>query len=240
MEERVDASLAGKPQAVADGGSGERLAEERASRILERAAVLDAKRTSEIEVGELREAAVAAGISREAFDQAMQEQADSASDDGAHGSETGAARSQGLEAVRAPGAGEVAHYAALLRDLMGEDGQVVVVEDRIECSDGDGLTVTISPSSGSTTAAVTAVGKLSRRLLGSSLPLVIPGLFGLMVVRVEEDIGFGMFFGVLMAAVVSVVGGIISHRREQKALRKKSEQVRRQLQRMLDTLPDKS
>ena len=131
------------------------------------------------------------------------------------------------------------HYAALLRDLMGEDGQVVVEEDRIECSDSDGLTVTISPSSGHTTAAVTAVGKLSRRLLGSTLPLVIPGLFGLMVVRADEDIGFGMFFGVLMAAVVSVVGGIISHRREQKALRKKSEQVRRQLQRMLDTLPDK-
>ena len=47
-----------------------------------------------------------------------------------------------------------------------------------------------------------------------------------------------MFFGVLLAAVASVVGGIISHRSEQKALRKKSEQIRRQLQRMLDTSPD--
>jgi hypothetical protein len=51
-----------------------RIAEDRAAKILERAAALDAKRNSEIEIDQLREAAEDAGISREAFEEALREQ----------------------------------------------------------------------------------------------------------------------------------------------------------------------
>ena len=188
MEERVDLSLAGKPQADTDAGPGERLAEEHASRILERAAALDAKLNSEVEVGELREAAAAAGILPEAFDQAMREQSNSASDGGAHAAGQGAGMSEALGTVRAPGSVEVASYAALLRDLLGEDCQVVVVEDRIECTDRGGVTVSISPSPGDTAVAVTSAGKLSRLLLGLGLTIVIPGISAVMI-GLDRDIG---------------------------------------------------
>ena len=51
--------------------------------------------------------------------------------------------------------------------------------------------------------------------------------------------GFTLVECMVATALMAIVGGVISHRKEQKSLRKKSERIRRQLQRMLDTSPDK-
>jgi len=207
----------------------ERLGENRARQILERAAALDAKRSSEIEIGQLKEAAAQAGISGEAFDQALREDAESSSSRG----EVGYGGARPASAVTAPRAEQVSHFAGLLRDLLGDDAQVVVIEDRIEARDSDGVTVSINPSSGDTTAAILSEAPLRRRLLAIALPVVIPFFFGLVIGMEEEEAGVGVFVGALLAVIGALVATVVSDRRERKALRKKAERLRRQLQRML-------
>ena len=216
MEDRGDKPRAGTLEL------GPRLPEDRASRVLERAAALDAKRSSEVEVADLREAAAAAGISREAFDEALREQAGP----GADGMGAGDRR------VRTPKAQEVAYYARLLRDLLGDEAEVVVAEDRIECRDRDGVTVSINPS-GDATAALVAEGTLGRRLRALTLPALIPAFISFLIVIEADELGGGMLIGIFLALVASVIGTVVSHRREKRALRKKAERLRRQLQRLL-------
>jgi hypothetical protein len=221
MHDHADRSRVGTLEEPPEIAGGARLPEDRASRILERAAALDAKRSSEIEVEQLWEAAAQAGISREAFDEALAEHARPERE------------GRDRRTARAPRASEVAYYADLLRDLLGEDAQIGVVEDRIESRDGDGVTVSITPSSGEATAAVVAEGNLRRRLLALTLPALLVVFTSFLVLIEEDEFGGGMLLGVLLAVVASAIGTVISHRRERKALRKKAERLRRQLQRLL-------
>jgi hypothetical protein len=205
-----------------------RIAEDRAAKILERAAALDAKRNSEIEIDQLREAAADAGISREAFEEALREQAEQlgAAKDGKRGAGTTRA---GYNTALA--STDVAHYAALLRDVLGEDGEVRV-SDVIEWRDDEGLTVTVSPSSGGVTAAVTAEGRLRSKLKGVILPALLPLAFFFVMAFDEEEALVG-FICALIVTILSATGTFFTHQREQKALRKKAERIRRQLQRLL-------
>jgi hypothetical protein len=111
-----------------------RIAEDRAAKILERAAVLDAKRNTEIELDQLREAAEDAGISKEAFEEALRESARelSASTAGKRGKVVPAGAAQPLAVS------DVGHYAALLCDVLGDDGRINVT-DAIEWRDDEGL-----------------------------------------------------------------------------------------------------
>ena len=222
MNERRDRPSAGMLDWGIDSGSGDRLHEERARQILARAAALDAERSSEIEIDQLREAAAAAGISPAAFEQALKEEIRGVSGDGRPGG----------TAVRAPAAAQVAHFAHLLRDLMGDDVQVVVVDDRIEARDEDGICVSIHPSRNAT-ATVVASRSLQRRLLALALSSILPTFFGFMLAMDEEDAGIGVMVGVLLMFIASAVGLFASHRRETRELEKKADRVRRQLQRML-------
>lgn len=209
-----------------DPSSDDRLDEERARRILERAAAFDAERSSEIEIGQLREAAAAAGISPESFDRAIREQSDTGS------------RSSTVSAVRTPDAVAVTRYAALLRDLLGDDVRITVVEDRIEARDEDqGVRVSIVPSSGEATATVMARASLQRRISAIVWPALIPAFFGFLLALEEGDPGIGVMIGVVFTVVAAGIGTLVSHRREEKELEKKAERVRRQLQRMLGSLP---
>lgn len=221
MDERSEHSSTGIVDAENGFGSGKRLGEERAREILARAAALDAERNSEIELDQLREAAAAAGISPVAFEQALQETSHPTATDG----------QVDRTPIRAPHTAQVAHYADLIRDLLGDDVQVVVVENRIEGRDRDGLAVSINPA-GSATAAVVAGGSLQRRLLALTAPALLPALFGLLL-AFEEEVGIGVLLGVFLAVIASIVGVVVSHRREKKELEKRADRVRRQLQRML-------
>jgi hypothetical protein len=208
-----------------------RIGEDRAARILERAAALDAKRSSEIELDQLREAAAAAGISREAFDEAMAEQDDAAD---AH------ALPPNLN-WRRPGAPTVdprlfTHYTALLRDVLGDDGQVMVVEDRIEWANDEGLLVSINPSTRATTAAVSAEGKLAGRLWAISLA-ILPVFLFFFAIGIDEEEALLAAMGAGIAYLTGVLGLFFHHRRERKALRKKVERIRRQLQHLVGTGP---
>lgn len=207
------------PGARASGDRGmARVDEERAAAILEAAAALDARRSSEIEVDQLREAAAAAGISREAFDQALRDQGPG-------------------DAQRAttplPAGLDIAHYTAVLRDLLGDEGHVRVLEDRIEWTDEEGLTVSLSPSSRRTTAAVSAEGRLLRRLMAAILPVLVPLVITLMI-AVEEEEAIVMVVGMLIALAAALVGIAVSHHRERRDLRKKTERIRRHLDRLLE------
>jgi hypothetical protein len=220
MDERVggsSAGLAGDAPSVAS----ERLGEDRAREILSRAAALDAKRSSELDVGQLREAASAAGISAEAFDEAVREHMHEARD------------GAGTDVARAPRAAEVAHFGGLLRDLLGDNAEILVVGDRIEGRDGRGLTISIDPHSRDAKASLVAEGSLERRLVALTLPATLPGFLGFLLMLEEGDPGIGMMLGVLFGAVASGIGLSISYVRERKALRRKVERIRRQLQRML-------
>jgi hypothetical protein len=203
-----------------------RIAEDRAAKILERAAALDAKRNSEIEIDQLREAAEDAGISREAFEEALREQS----------TEVQLARGK-RSAVRAGRKGaalasaDVGHYATLLTDVFGEEGRMSVT-DVIEWRDDEGLSVTIHPSSKRVTAAIAAEGRLRTRMMGVVLPALLPAAF-FFLMAFDEDEAFVGFIGVLLAILASVGGTWFTHRREQKALRKKAERIRRQLQHLL-------
>lgn len=202
--------------------SDDRLDEERARRILERAAAFDAERSSEIEIGQLREAAAAAGISPESFDRAIREQSGAGS------------RSSAFSPVRTPDAVDVTRYAGVLRDLLGDDVRITVVEDRIEARDEDeGVRVSIVPSSGEATATVMAHASLPRRIMAIVGPALIPASFGFLLALDAEDAGVGMMIGVVLTVLAAALGTIFSHRREEKELEKKGERVRRQLQRML-------
>jgi hypothetical protein len=205
----------------------ERLAEERARQILERAAALDAKHSSEIDVEQLREAAVAAGISAEAFEQALREDAESA------GARRAAATHGTGGVARVPSSAQVAHFSGMLRDLLGEDTRVVVDEDRIEARDKDGFTVTVSPSSGDATATVAAHGRFRDRIFHIVAPAIVPMAMGFLLMFEEEEAGIGLMLGVLFAVLATLVGGWFHHRKEREKLRKKAERIRRQLQRML-------
>lgn len=224
MSERVERSAMSILEEMA-ATSGKRLDEERAKRILERAAALDAERSSEIELAQLREAATSAGISPEAFDQAMREDEDGESaetDDG-----------DGGALVRRPGRSEVTHYAALLKDLLGDEAQITVVEDRIEGRMDDGVTVSINTSSGEAAAAIVADGSLKRRLMVLGASAIPPWFFGFLLALEEEAPGVGWMLGVIVTAVAAGIGLFVSHRREKKELEGKADRVRRQLQRMI-------
>jgi hypothetical protein len=199
-----------------------RIADDRAAKILERAAAIDAKRTSEIEIDQLREAAADAGISQEAFEQALREQA------GVEPGPKGGRPKAGLATHL--GSADVAHYASLLRDVMG-DGQLTV-GDAIEWRDEDGLTVAVAPGGSSVTAAVSAEGRLRARLMGVILPALLPLVF-FFAFALEEEEAFLAFMGALVALLASVAGTVFVHRREKKKQRKETERIRRQLQRLL-------
>jgi hypothetical protein len=235
MEDDTGRSSTGTLEGPASGGANHRLGEERARQILERAAALDAKRSSEIDIAQLREAAAAAGISLEAFEQALREDAQAAG-----GEPAGREGARPASALIAPSSAQVSHYAGILRDLLGEDAQVVVVEDRIEAQDGEGVTVSINPSSGDATAAVLSEGRLRRRLLAVALPIVIPFFMGMAVLIEEEEAGIGLIVGAMLAVTGSLVATVVSDRRERKALRRKAERIRRQLQRLLGPGPDQA
>jgi hypothetical protein len=236
MDEGAAYPPAGRLEPVAGPGTAVRIGEERAARILERAAALDAKRSSEIELDQLREAAAAAGISREAFDEAMEEQDDQ--DDPPEAAARSAPpklnwRGQGVPSVNPV---HFAHYTALLRDVLGDDGQVMVVEDRIEWSNDEGLVVSVSPSAKSSTAAVSLEGRLSARLWTITLSILPVMIFFFMFAMEEEEALIGLL-GALLALGTAGIGVSIHYRRERKELRKKAERIRRQLQHLLPPGP---
>jgi hypothetical protein len=204
-----------------------RIAEDRAAKILERAAALDAKRTSEIELDQLREAAEDAGISREAFEEALRESANEPQP-AQPGKRGKPARSGSLSPIAGA---DIAHYAALLTDVLGDDGRIAVT-DAIEWRDDEGLTVTVNPTSNRITAAVSAEGRLRTKLMGVVLPAFFPAVLFFLLAFEDEEFALGLL-GALFAIAASVGGTWFTHRREQKALRKKAERIRRQLQRLL-------
>lgn len=211
-----------------------RIPEERAAKILERAAALDAKHNSEIEVDQLREAAAGAGISLAAFEEALAEQGDEVSPAGHRRSGSSVL----LGDAGPPGftMSDVTYYSSLLRDVLGEEGQISVT-DVIEWKDPEGVTASVSPSRSGVTATVTAEGRLRRKLLGmmwAVLPLLLVTFIG----AFEEDELLIMFVGGLIGLVLAMVGATLSDRRERKALRKKVERIRRQLQRLLAPGPE--
>ena len=201
-----------------------RIADDRAAKILERAAVLDAKRNSEIEIDQLREAAADAGISPEAFEQALREHT---------GMETVPNGGGGIPAATGLKVGptDFTRYASLLRQVMG-DGQISV-GDAIEWRDDEGLTVAVTPGAATVTAAVSGEGRLRTRLMGVILPALLPLAF-FFGIAFEEEEAFIAFMGALVALGASVAGTIFVQRREKKAQRKETERVRRQIQRLLE------
>ena len=229
MEETSGYPPRGPSEGSAGSGTAARIGEERAARILERAAALDAKRNSEIELDQLREAAEAAGISREAFDEAMEEQ-EELPDPGARALPPGLAwRGQAIPSV-SPAA--FAHYTALLRDVLGDDGQVRMVEDRIEWEDDEGVIVSVAPSGTRVTAAVSAAGRLRARLLTVSLS-ILPVFSFFFLIGVEEEEALLAAMGAFFAWVAAAGATWFQYRRERKALKKKVERIRRQLQHLL-------
>ena len=128
------------------------------------------------------------------------------------------------------GSADVAHYASLLRDVMG-DGQLTV-GDAIEWRDEDGLIVAVVPGASTVTAAVSAEGRLRARLMGVILPALLPLVF-FFAFALEEEEAFLAFMGALVALLASVAGTVFVHRREKKKQRKETERIRRQLQRLL-------
>ena len=209
----------GASSAIAEG-LGERLGEERALAILERAAALDAKRSSEIELDHLREAAAAAGISTEAFEQALREQSGGAPPAG--GSERRASA--------------VARHSDLLRDLLGEETEVVVKDDRIEGRTADGVTVSIDPH-GHAAASIVLRSSLARKLLAIVGPASLPGLLAFLLAVEEGDPGIGMMLGVFLTVLAAGFGTGLSHLREKKKEQRTAERLRRQLQRLLERTP---
>jgi hypothetical protein len=229
MEEASGYPPRGSSDGSAGSGTAARIGEERAARILERAAALDAKRNSEIELDQLREAAEAAGISREAFDEAMEEQDDLSEPSPRALPPNLPWRGPALPSVT-PGA--YAHYTALLRDVLGDDGEVRMVEDRIEWENDEGVIVSIAPSGVRMTAAVSAAGRLRARLLTVSLS-ILPVFSFFFLIGVEEEEALLAAMGALCAWVAAVGGTWFQYRRERKALKKKVERIRRQLQHLL-------
>lgn len=213
-------------QLQAPATAPDRIAEDRAAKILERAAALDAKRNSEIEIEQLREAAADAGISPEAFEQALREHAGLES-----GGRERALTPGGAGAASKLGSQDVARYATLLQDVMG-DGHVTL-GDAIEWRNEDGMTVAVNPSASTVTAAVSGEGRLRTRLMGVILPALIPLTF-FFGIAFEEEEAFIAFIGALVALFSSIAGTVFVHHREKKAQRKETERVRRQLQRLLE------
>lgn len=212
--------------------SGKRLDEERARRILERAAALDAERSSQIELAQLREAATSAGISPEAFDQAMREDEDGASEPNPHASVP--------TLVKSPSASEVTHYAAVIKDLLGDDAQITVMDDRIEGRLDDGMSVSVNASSGEATAAIVAEGSLKRRLMVLAASAVPPWFLGFLLAMEDENPGVAWMVGVILTVLAAGIGLFVSHRREKKELERKADRLGRQLQRMIARAPDRS
>jgi hypothetical protein len=233
MDEAAGYPPVGRAEPGAGPGTAVRIGEERAARILERAAALDAKRSSEIELDQLREAAAAAGISREAFDEAMEEP-DDTPDAGARALPPKLNwRGQGVPTVNPV---HFAHYTALLRDVLGDDGQVMVVEDRIEWSNDEGLIVSVNPSTKFSTAAVSLEGRLGGRLWAISLAILPVMLFFFMFAMEDEEALIAVM-GAFLALCAGWIGVTIHYRHERKELRKKAERLRRQLQHLLPSGP---
>lgn len=199
-------------------GSHARLDEKRARSILERAAALDAERSSEIDVDELRQAAAAAGISREAFDAALREGRD---DPRLPGSSL------------APSPSSTAYCIDLLKDLLGHDAEIAVVGERVEGRSRNGVTASIDPSTGQVTGAAFTRSSLLRRLTANTLGAILPLLLAFIVLAEDGDAGTGMLVGVLFTLVSVSIGTVISHRRELKELEQDADRLRRQLRRML-------
>ena len=216
----------GPPTGEEADRSAARIKEELAAKILERAAALDAERRTEIEVDQLRQAAAGAGISRESFEQAMRET----------GREEGAPDALTERApTRLAARSDFAHYASALRDLLGDEGELFYYEDRIEWRDR-GLLVSVVPSADGVTTAVSAEGSFLRRMLAVFLPTLVPLLFTLMV-AFEDDEALLVFLGVLLGVAASLIGVWVSYLRERKALRRRVERIRRQLERFLPPGP---
>jgi hypothetical protein len=189
--------------------------------------VLDAKRNTEIELDQLREAAEDAGISKEAFEEALRESAKemTVSTAGKRGKVVTASAAQPLPVS------DVGHYAALLCDVLGDDGRINVT-DAIEWRDDEGLCVSVNPSSNKVTASITAEGRLRTRMMGVVLPALLPMAIFFLIAIEEEEAAIALL-GAFFTLLASIGGTWYQHRREQKALRKKAERVRRQLQRLL-------
>ena len=194
-----------------------RLDEERARSVLERAAALDAERSSEIDVDELRHAAAAAGISREAFDAALRE--------GSQGS------APGTSLATSPAA--AAYYVDLLKDLLGDDAEISIVGERVEGRSKRGVTASVDPSTSQVTGAAFPRRSLLRGRRASTFGAILPLLISFIVVAEEGEVGGAMLAGVLLTLFSVSVGTVISHRRELKELEQDAERLRRQLRRML-------
>lgn len=221
--------------AVDEGPAPRRIADERAAKILERAAALDAQHSSELSLDQLREAAVGAGISGDAFDQAMREVDDAGAEENSRTGKGG--RPVGLaHAFQHP---EVARLAALLSDTQEDSGQLTVIGDRLEWRDGRGLVVSITPSGDGAAAMVAMEGELRTRLkavIGASMvPLAF--FFVGMVASEGEAAFVGGFFAVVFTAMAACIGTARSFRREQNRLEKRMEWMRDRLARALTGRP---
>lgn len=217
-----------------------RLGEAHAARILERAASLDAKHSSEIEVGQLREAAADAGISRDAFDQAMREvggEPTAVADPRDRSLKTHGALAPATHGAARSPQPDFVYLSGLLRDLLGEEGQVTVVDDCIQWTDQEGLSVSVSGGRDGSTAAVSAEGRLRGRILALTLPMILPLLYVFILADAGELAAMGAFFAMLFTTALALVATTLQHRRERKALRKKAERIRKQLQRVLGLAP---
>jgi hypothetical protein len=69
-------------------------------------------------------------------------------------------------------------------------------------------------------------------MLGVILPALLP-IAVFFLIAIEEEEAAIALMGAFFALIASIGGTWFQHRREQKALRKKAERVRRQLQRLL-------
>jgi len=211
-------TMKGGMSLASDHGTGARLDEDRARSILERAAALDAERSSEIDVDELRQAAAGAGISREAFDAALRE---------------GSPASDGSGTSLSTTTATAAYYIDLLKDLLGDDAEVSVVGDRVEGRGPRGVTASIDPSTGQVTGAAFTRSSLLRRLTANTLAAILPLLLSFIILAEDGDAGGAMLGGVLLTLFSVSIGTIISHRRELKELEQDADRLRRQLRRML-------
>ncbi len=132
------------------------------------------------------------------------------------------------------------HYAALIKDLLGDEARITVVEDRIEGRMDDGMTVSINISSGEATAAIVAEGSLKRRLMVLGASAVPPWLLGFLIAMEDEAPGVAWMVGVILTVVAVGTGLFVSHRREKKELDRNADRLRRQLQRMIRKAPEAS
>jgi uncharacterized membrane protein len=114
-----------------------------------------------------------------------------------------------------------------------------VAGDRIEWRDDAGLVVSLGNSPGGVVAAVSAEGRRRMRYLGVVLGAVLPWLIAFITLVADGgDEPFFAWLGMTIGVIAALVGTEVAFRIERKALRKKAERIRRQLQLVLP--PDRS